>query len=405
MKRKEIDPVVGQEFKFREFWAETPVDRTKRREPVSKGPENSRPPYRSKPPKVMTSQGSWLSRFSCVTLIYIPNESATSRRIRIPKVVLYSVMTFACVVLGILSALSANLVKMAKLQSEYEELRSENVAIRSEAAALVSKLQEVRSNLAQVDSISDQVRQEAASLDPRSEKKKGALLGLGLKSRRNGSRSSLLVERSARPPLQLSEIKSASNTNEGAGSDKIELPTQALGSDVNVDNLEFKDLFAALSDIRAKSSVQLEGLSTLLKELQGYRVRLSKTPTISPVQGLVKSFYGVRSSPFTGESKMHKGVDIAAPMGAPIRAAANGKVVRAGTADDYGNYIEIAHGFGVVTRYAHAQKLLVRTGARVSKGDLIGLVGATGRTTGPHLHYEVEVAGRKVDPSNFIRGL
>ncbi|MEY4065645.1 MAG: hypothetical protein RIR26_1853, partial [Pseudomonadota bacterium] len=163
--------------------------------------------------------------------------------------------------------------------------------------------------------------------------------------------------------------------------------------------------FAALTDIRAKSSVQLQGLSTLLRELQTYRVRLSQTPTISPVQGLVTSFYGVRSSPFSGQAKMHQGVDIAAPMGSPIRSAANGTVIRAGTAEDYGNYIEIAHGFGVVTRYAHAQKLLVKLGTKVSKGDLIGLVGSTGRTTGPHLHYEVEVGGRKVDPSNFIRGL
>lgn len=372
---------------------------------MSIGTENSRPPYRSKPPKVVTRHGGWLSRFSCVTLIYIPNESATSRRIRIPKVVLYGGMTLAFAVLGVLSALSANLLKMAQLQSEYEHLLTENTAIRSEAAALVSKLQEVRSNLAQVDHISDQVRQEAASLDPRSKKKKGALLSLGMKSKRRATKTSLLVERSAHPPLLLSRNNTKTNQNSAGDADRIGLPNQALGSDVNVDNLEFKDLFAALSDIRAKSSVQLEGLSTLLKELQGYRVRLSQTPTISPVQGLVTSFYGVRSSPITGEPKMHMGVDIAAPMGSPIRAAANGTVVRAGTADDYGNYIEIAHGFGVVTRYAHAQKLLVRTGARVSKGDLIGLVGATGRTTGPHLHYEVEVAGRKVDPSNFIRGL
>lgn len=371
---------------------------------MSKGSEHSRTPYRSKPPKLVSSQRGWLSRFSCVTLIYIPNESATSRRIRIPKVILYTGVAFTCAMLGILTALSANLIKMAKLQSEYEQLRSENTAIRSEAAALVSKLQEVRSNLAQVDHISDQVRQEAASLDPRSEKKKGPPFGSGVNSRQRATARSLLVERSANPPLRLSSVTTSATIN-GAEPEKIELPTNALGSDVNVENLEFKDLFAALSEIRAKSSVQLEGLSTLLKELQGYRVRLSQTPTISPVQGLVTSFYGLRSSPFTGEAKMHQGVDIAAPMGSPIRAAANGTVVRAGTADDYGNYIEIAHGFGVVTRYAHAQKLLVRTGARVSKGDLIGLVGATGRTTGPHLHYEVEVAGRKVDPSNFIRGL
>jgi len=206
-------------------------------------------------------------------------------------------------------------------------------------------------------------------------------------------------------PSNLNQAWTNKKNSPQNGDKKIDLPAQAVGSNVNVDNLEFRDLFAALSDIRNKSSLQLQGLSTLLRELQGYRVRLSQTPTIAPVQGYVTSFYGVRLSPFTGESKMHHGVDIAAPMGAPIRAAANGTVVRAGAADDYGNYVEIAHGFGVVTRYAHAQKILVRVGTRVSKGDLIGLVGATGRTTGPHLHYEVEVGGRKVDPSNFIRGL
>jgi len=345
----------------------------------------------------------WFSGLNCVTFIYIPNESATSRRIRIPKVVLYSALTAVCILVGLLAALSANLAKMANLQGDYEKLRIENMAIRSEAAALVAKLQEVKSNLAQVDHISNQVRQEAASLDPRNEKKKKGAFGgaLSAKSLRANetARNESLTSNETRPALISSE-SSNSETDK-----KIELPMHAVGSTVKTDNLEFKDLFAALTDIRAKSSVQLQGLSTLLRELQTYRVRLSQTPTISPVQGLVTSFYGVRSSPFNGQAKMHQGVDIAAPMGSPIRSAANGTVIRAGTAEDYGNYIEIAHGFGVVTRYAHAQKLLVKVGTRVSKGDLIGLVGSTGRTTGPHLHYEVEVGGRKVDPSNFIRGL
>ena len=366
---------------------------------------NIKSPYASKPPVVVTGRGGWFSRLSCVTFIYIPNESATSRRIRIPKVALYSALALFCALLGLVSALSANLVKMASLQGEYEKLRAENTAIRSEAAALVAKLQEVKSNLVQVDNISDQVRQEAASLDPRSEKKKGNGFGLTLRARARVKSESTRSNQPTGYPFKFESAQDISKQNSQDEDKKIDLPAQAVGSNINVDNLEFRDLFAALSDIRDKSSVQLQGLSTLLRELQGYRVRLSQTPTISPVQGLVTSFYGMRSSPFTGEAKMHQGVDISAPMGAPIRAAANGTVVRAGTADDYGNFVEIAHGFGVVTRYAHAQKILVRVGTRVSKGDLIGLVGATGRTTGPHLHYEVEVGGRKVDPSNFIRGL
>lgn len=367
---------------------------------------NSKNHRSSKPHSVVASSREWFSRLSCVTFIYIPNETATSKRIRVPKLVLYSGLAFFCTLLGLVSALSANLLKMANIQDEYEKLKVENTAIRSEAAALVAKLQEVKSNLAQVDHISDQVRQEAASLDPRSEKKKGNAFGLALRARTSRPKTDLVS--SDRGGTNGQKLEATSQTVEASHSEadkKIDLPTQAVGSNVNIDNLEFRDLFAALSDIRDKSSVQLQGLSVLLKELQAYRVRLSQTPTISPVQGLVTSFYGVRSSPFTGETKMHQGVDIAAPMGSPIRAAANGTVIRAGAAEDYGNYVEIAHGFGVVTRYAHAQKILVKTGTRVSKGDLIGLVGATGRTTGPHLHYEVEVGGRKVDPSNFIRGL
>jgi murein DD-endopeptidase MepM/ murein hydrolase activator NlpD len=362
----------------------------------------SKPPQPSRPLSAGGGRQGWFSRLTCVTFIYIPNESATSRRIRIPKVVLYSGLTIICVLLGLLAALSANLVKMASLKGDYEKLRVENMAIRSEAAALVAKLQEVKSNLAQVDHISNQVRQEAASLDPRNEKKKrGSFANQnGKNSRQNESAKTVSTG-----PLEYGSAKAAKSINVSDNDKKIELPVQAVGSAVKLDNLEFRDLFAALTDIRDKSSVQLQGLSALLRELQTYRVRLSQTPTISPVQGLVTSFYGVRSSPFSGQAKMHQGVDIAAPMGSPIRSAANGTVIRAGTAEDYGNYIEIAHGYGVVTRYAHAQKILVKAGTRVSKGDLIGLVGSTGRTTGPHLHYEVEVGGRKVDPSNFIRGL
>lgn len=359
--------------------------------------------YDSKGSVKKTGLAGWFARLPYVTLIYIPNESATSRRLRIPKLFLYVSVATICALLGLVSSLSANLVKMASLQSEYERLRAENVAIRSEAAALVSKLQEVKTNLVQVDHISDQVRMEAASLDPRSEKKKmnGSVLNFRAKSKiktDSGRPSADDEEKNRSGGSRNSAVKEAEQVN-------LKLPAQALGSNVNTENLEFRDLFVALTDIRDKSSVQLQGLSFLLKELQAYRVRLSQTPTISPVQGFVTSFYGRRSSPFSGEAKMHQGLDIAAPMGSPIRAAASGTIVRTGTADDYGNFIEIAHGYGVTTRYAHAQKILVKPGTRVSKGDLIGLVGATGRTTGPHLHYEVEVGGRRVDPSNFIRGL
>jgi murein DD-endopeptidase MepM/ murein hydrolase activator NlpD len=102
---------------------------------------------------------------------------------------------------------------------------------------------------------------------------------------------------------------------------------------------------------------------------------------------------------------MHQGLDIAAPLGSPIRAAAQGVVKRVGYAEDYGNYVEVSHGYGVLSRYAHAKVISVKRGDKVGKGETIGAVGMTGRTTGPHLHYEIEIGGRKVDPSSFINAL
>ena len=99
---------------------------------------------------------------------------------------------------------------------------------------------------------------------------------------------------------------------------------------------------------------------------------------------------------------MHQGLDIAAPMGSSINAAAQGTVTKIGYAEDYGNFVEITHGYGVLSRYAHAKSIDVKVGTKVNKGDHIGKVGMTGRTTGPHLHYELQIGGKKIDPSNFI---
>ncbi|HYJ79021.1 MAG TPA: M23 family metallopeptidase, partial [Longimicrobiaceae bacterium] len=138
--------------------------------------------------------------------------------------------------------------------------------------------------------------------------------------------------------------------------------------------------------------------------LQRNRDRLAATPTIAPANGHLSSlFSGTRFHPVLRISRPHKGIDIAARTGEPILAAARGTVRFVGNkGNGYGNMVEIDHGYGYVTRYAHASRLLVRGGQRVHRGDLIARVGATGLTSGPHLHYEVEVEGRQVDPLNFI---
>lgn len=116
----------------------------------------------------------------------------------------------------------------------------------------------------------------------------------------------------------------------------------------------------------------------------------------------MSSNYGMRTHPVLGGLRGHKGIDLAAPTGTPIYATADGMVSKAEWFSSYGNFISIAHGAELETRFAHLSRMAVSAGQRVRKGDLIGYVGSTGRSTGPHLHYEVRVAGMAVDPTPYM---
>lgn len=116
------------------------------------------------------------------------------------------------------------------------------------------------------------------------------------------------------------------------------------------------------------------------------------------------SGFGSRTDPFHGKMRNHSGVDLASPTGTPIRATADAYVGRAEKAGGYGNLVELNHGRGYQTRYAHMHKILVRPGQYVRRGTVIGLVGSTGRSTGPHLHYEVRFNGKAIDPTPFMKG-
>ena len=117
----------------------------------------------------------------------------------------------------------------------------------------------------------------------------------------------------------------------------------------------------------------------------------------------VTSNFGVRSDPFHRGQRMHEGMDMAAATGSPVYATGDGYVRRARVAGGYGNLVEIEHGFGYETRFGHLSRILVAEGQFVRRGTMVGLVGSTGRSTGPHLHYEVRIGGRAVQPSSFMQ--
>lgn len=140
----------------------------------------------------------------------------------------------------------------------------------------------------------------------------------------------------------------------------------------------------------------------LLEGLEGKSQKLAATPSIWPTDGYVTSRYGNRISPFTGRIQFHAGLDIAADFGTTVVAPARGRVVFAGMNGALGRMVELDHGYGLRTHYGHLLKANVKQGQTVERGTPIGEVGSTGRSTGPHLHYGVEVNGRNVDPNDYI---
>jgi murein DD-endopeptidase MepM/ murein hydrolase activator NlpD len=153
--------------------------------------------------------------------------------------------------------------------------------------------------------------------------------------------------------------------------------------------------------------------SALNKEASQYLLDRAATPPVQegqssvasmslPVEGRLSSTFGLRLDPITGSPRFHKGIDIAAPGGTPFRAASGGTVVFAGMLNGYGNTVVIEHGNGSRTLYGHASQILVQAGDAVSPGQPVGLVGATGRATGPHLHFETHLDGQQLDPQALI---
>ena len=158
-----------------------------------------------------------------------------------------------------------------------------------------------------------------------------------------------------------------------------------------------------LSAMIRRANLLASSFREAAESLAVHNDRLSSTPSIMPTAGWLSSaFASMRMHPILHFARPHEGIDVVAPMGSPIEAPASGTVAEVGWENGFGNIVVINHGYGVTTKFAHASKVLVKPGQKVSRGQRIALVGSTGLATGPHLHYEVHVNGKAVDPLRYV---
>jgi murein DD-endopeptidase MepM/ murein hydrolase activator NlpD len=185
----------------------------------------------------------------------------------------------------------------------------------------------------------------------------------------------------------------------------VGLMCAAAPAQASDDDDPYGDVSDANGSALGKGDAGFSNLFSSLQRMDGAVKSAAYIPSGRPVAKLsLTSNFGVRSDPFNGGARMHKGIDIPGPIGTPVYATADGIVSRAGWASGYGNLVQISHGGGMETRYGHMSKLIVAANSYVRRGQIIGLMGSTGRSTGSHLHYEVRLDGAAINPMPFVAG-
>ncbi len=183
------------------------------------------------------------------------------------------------------------------------------------------------------------------------------------------------------------------------------IPENDLDQDIPLEarhNSLIREMHQQVNQTTLAAKQQVLNFEDLIGQLEKKRNLLASTPSIKPVDGWITSKFGYRKSPFTGKRTFHTGLDISNKTGTKIIATADGKISYADRKMYIGKLVVIDHGYGRVTKYGHLQKILVKPGQKVKRGDVIGLLGNTGKSTGPHVHYEVRINNAPVNPLKYI---
>jgi murein DD-endopeptidase MepM/ murein hydrolase activator NlpD len=293
------------------------------------------------------------------TVIVVSDHSQAVRKFRVPRRWLRSTVIGVAVVAlaGVLTF--GHYFSLLGTGSENRVLKEENAQLRSQILLVQEKVAHISATLDRVERFDAKLRSAVTQLqDPE----------------RN-----LAIGPVGRPDHGVAQAQAIPAAHENASA----LPGR-------------------LASLETEAARQESSLRELQEYFDDQKSLLASTPSIWPTRGWVTSDFGVRLDPYTAERMMHRGLDIATPHGQSVYTPSDGTVVFNGTESGYGKVLVIDHGYGVTTRYGHLSDVFVKLGERVKRGSRVAAVGNTGRSTGPHLHYEVRVNGIAENPRKFI---
>jgi murein DD-endopeptidase MepM/ murein hydrolase activator NlpD len=306
------------------------------------------------------------------TLLVIPEHTSVVRRWVIPNWLVRTAGVAGLFVLAIGIIMVLDYWYVMGQISENKDLRVENRQLRQQVQVFENKIATIEDTMERIKTFSTRLK---------------VITNIEDRNKLIESLNENLPDASTN-----TESKFALKSNGGAAANPEELRLAKNQADWEL----------RFSQIAHQTSILEQQLHDQYELLSDQRAFLDATPTRKPAVGYFTSGFGVRKSPYGGREKMHEGLDIANYPGTPIRSPADGTVAFVGTKAGYGQTLIIDHGYRLETWYAHTRKILVRLGQRVRRGDAVAQLGNSGRSTGPHLHYEVRINGTPVDPLSYI---
>lgn len=326
-----------------------------------------------------------------VTLFLVSNQTGSSRKFVIPASwIKISGFIAAILVLAFVAGFVDYFGLMMQAM-ENKRLRAENAQLNKELQLIESKVSSLENSLERVKVFTTKLKliTNVESED------RVTKLTMGVKPS-PGQQIDEYEPMDQRPPADaLAEQDQIFSDSKPVNEQKNEVVVQPSDKD-------YVSLVVRIDKAVRETQLKEQSVIELWESFSERQSLLNATPNIRPAKGWITSRFGYRMNPFTGKAALHAGLDVAAAPGSPVYAPADGVVIFASYDESYGKLVSIDHGYGVTTRFGHNSQIYVHVGQRVNKWDVIAAVGNTGRSTGPHLHYEVRINGTPVDPGNFI---
>lgn len=298
------------------------------------------------------------------TILVVPDRSAPTRKFRVQATVLTRLAWASGLLVLLLIGMLVHYFLVVGQVGENRVLSEENAQLRTQLKLVHERVAHISQTLDRVERFDQKLRALTQLNDP---ERNLAIGPLPADDRQSGDE----------------DPEEASSSHRGVPEDTAFLPSK-------------------LDSLAGEAVADEQSIQQLTRYFQDQKDLLSSTPSLWPARGWVTSDFGIRTDPYTSERTMHRGLDIANEIGTVVVAPSDGVVIFDGTEGGYGNVLVLDHGYGVRTRYGHLSKILVKLGDKVKRGQQVAAVGNTGRSTGPHLHYEVRINGIPEDPRKFI---